>query len=196
MTACSSAYWSASAVVAAQLLRQFYIHRPHVRLFQDRWYRFGILYGFIASSFVIVLSIQALICIAWVLLTKWTVIGRRKPGPCSWDESSYCQRWQLHLTLSRPLYKGYGIGGILAPLTGSAYMVWFYAALGAKIGANCCLDPGGKPGLMTEPDLVEVSYTASQFSNRVTDIGDRLGTRFLWIIALSLLTSTPEGSLL
>ena len=34
------------------------------------------------------------------------------------------QRWQLHLTLMRLLHRGRGIGGVLAPLTGSAYMVW------------------------------------------------------------------------
>ena len=35
------------------------------------------------------------------------------------------QRWQTHLTLSRPLNRGRGIGGVLAPLAGSAYMVWY-----------------------------------------------------------------------
>lgn len=157
ITVCSSAYWSTGAVVTAQVLRQLYIHLPH--LFQDRWYRFGILYGITTSCFVIILNMQALVCIIWVILTKWIVIGQRKPGPCSWDESNYCQRWQLHLTLSLPLHKGYGIGGVLAPLTGSAYIVWFFTALGAKIGTDCCLDPGGTPSLMTEPDLVEVSCT-------------------------------------
>ncbi|KAJ3795144.1 acetyl-CoA synthetase-like protein [Lentinula aff. detonsa] len=156
VTACSAAYWSISAVVAAQLLHQCYIYLPHFRLFQDHWYRFGILYGIISTSFVVVLNIQALLCILWVLLTKWIIIGQRKTGPCPWDESDYCQRWQLHLVLSRPLYKGYGIGGVLGPVTGSAYIVWFFRAMGAKIGSNCCLYPGGKQGLMTEPDLVEI----------------------------------------
>ncbi|KAJ3968881.1 acetyl-CoA synthetase-like protein [Lentinula raphanica] len=156
MTACSSAYWSISAVAAAQLLHQCYIYLPHFILFQDHWYRFGILYGIISASFVVVLNVQALLCVLWVLLTKWIVIGQRKPGPYPWDQSDYCQRWQLHLVLSRPLYKGYGIGGVLAPVTGSAYIVWFFRAMGAKIGRNCCLYPGGKQGLMTEPDLVEI----------------------------------------
>ena len=35
------------------------------------------------------------------------------------------QRWQLHLTLSKPLYRGHGNGGVLATLTGSAYIVWY-----------------------------------------------------------------------
>ncbi|KAJ4474912.1 AMP-dependent synthetase and ligase [Lentinula aciculospora] len=161
VTACSAAYWSISAVVAAQLLHQCYFYLPHFILFQDHWYRFGILYGIISASFVVVLNIQALLCVLWVLLTKWIVIGQRKPGPCAWDESDYCQRWQLHLVLSRPLYKGYGIGGVLAPITGSAYIIWFFRAMGAKIGSNCSLYPGGKQGLMTEPDLVEIGNNVS-----------------------------------
>lgn len=43
---------------------------------------------------------------------------------------------------------------MLGPITGSAYIVWFYRALGAKIGKNCSIWAGGRPGLMTEPDLV------------------------------------------
>jgi hypothetical protein len=156
VAACSAAYWSASAVTAAQLLRQFHIHLASRHLFQEAWYRFGILYGLIAGAFVTALFIQSIISLLWVILTKWIIIGRRRPGKYSWDESNYCQRWQLHLTLSRPLYKGHGIGGVLQPLCGTAYMVWFFRALGAKIGKNCALYPGGKVGLMTEPDLVDI----------------------------------------
>jgi len=156
IAACSAAYWSISAVLAAQLLRQFHIHLSSRQLFREAWYRFGILYGLIAASFIIVLNIQVLITILWVILTKWAIIGQRRPGKYSWDENSYCQRWQLHLTFSRPLFKGHGIGGVLQPLCGTAYLVWYFRALGATTGKNCCLYPGGKLGLMTEPDLVEI----------------------------------------
>ncbi|KAK7433552.1 hypothetical protein VKT23_020726 [Stygiomarasmius scandens] len=141
IAACSAAYWSISAVLAAQLLRQFHIHLSSRQLFREAWYRFGILYGLIAASFIIVLNIQALITILWVIVTKWAIIGQRRPGKYSWDESSYCQRWQLHLTFSRPLFKGHGIGGVLQPLCGTAYLVWYFRALGATIGKNCCLYP-------------------------------------------------------
>ena len=123
--------------------------------------------------FVGLLLLQSLLAMAWVIGTKWLVIGRRHEGSCAWDTHSYCklfsllvisgqsltvrragQRWQLHLTLSRLLYRGHGNGGVLAPITGSAYIVWFYRALGAKIGKNCSIWAGGRPGLMTEPDLV------------------------------------------
>ena len=58
--------------------------------------------------------------------------------------------------LSKPLYRGYGIGGILGAISGSAYIVWFFRALGAKVGRDCAIFAGGRVGLMTEPDLVEL----------------------------------------
>ena len=54
------------------------------------------------------------------------------------------------------MYRGHGNGGVLGSLTGSAYIVWFMRALGAKIGRDCTLWASGRVGLMTEPDLVEL----------------------------------------
>ena len=59
------------------------------------------------------------------------------------------------------MYRGHGNGGVLGSLTGSAYIVWFYRALGAKIGNNCALWVGGRVGLMTEPDLVTLGDRVS-----------------------------------
>ena len=59
------------------------------------------------------------------------------------------------------LYRGHGNGGVLAPITGSAYIVWFYRALGARIGKDCSIWTGGRPGLMTEPDLVTLGDRVS-----------------------------------
>ncbi|KAF8887351.1 hypothetical protein BD779DRAFT_1672802 [Infundibulicybe gibba] len=152
----SAGYWSISSAVAAQMLRHIQIHLRFLHLFSAHWYRLAVLYGLISVCFIVVLNTQALLSLFWVILTKWIVIGRRRAGRYEWDRSSYCQRWQLHLVLSRPLYKGYGSGGVLAPLTGSAYIVWYLRALGARIGKNCSIFAGGKAGLMTEPDLVEL----------------------------------------
>lgn len=157
VAATSAIYWSVSAVAAAQMLRQLTIHFRHHNLFGPTWYRIGTLYGLIALAFIIVLNIQAFGAMLWVVLSKWMIIGRRHDGRYEWDKSSYCQRWQLHLVVSRVLYKGYGNGGVLASLTGSAYMVWFYRAMGSTIGRNCSVWAGGKVGLLTEPDLVQVS---------------------------------------
>ncbi|KAJ6485731.1 acetyl-CoA synthetase-like protein [Mycena sanguinolenta] len=152
----SAAYWSISAVSAAQLLRKLHHYTRWLHIYHPAWYRPAVMYGLIAVSFIIVLNIQAILALWWVVVTKWLLLGRRKEGRYSWDKSSYCQRWQIHLTLSRFIYKGYGNGGVLAPLTGTVYIVWYFRALGAKIGKNCAIYAGGKAGLMTEPDLVEL----------------------------------------
>ncbi|KAF8159331.1 AMP-dependent synthetase and ligase [Crassisporium funariophilum] len=156
VTALSAAYWSASAVGAAQMLRFAHIHLHQLQLFNPSWYRLAVLYGLIAMCFVVMSSAQGIASILWVIFTKWLVIGGRREGRYDWDQSDYCQRWQLHLLLSRIVHKGYGYGGVLAPLAGSAYIVWYFRALGAKIGDNCAIWAGGKSGLMTEPDLVEL----------------------------------------
>ncbi|KAJ7167921.1 acetyl-CoA synthetase-like protein [Mycena filopes] len=158
ITALSATYWSISAVSAAQVLRRIDLHTSQTvtEIYRPSWFRPAIIYGLIAVCFVIVLNLQALLAIAWVVGTKWLVIGRRRDGQYAWDTSSYCQRWQLHLVLSRFVYKGFGNGGVLGALTGSSYFVWYLRAMGARIGKNCALYPGGRAGLMTEPDLVQL----------------------------------------
>ncbi|KAF9454453.1 hypothetical protein P691DRAFT_770641 [Macrolepiota fuliginosa MF-IS2] len=161
ITAISAAYWSISPVLAAQLLRHIHLRLGNTSLFKPTWYRLSVLYVLIAISFIVVLNIQAAAAVVWAVATKWLVIGERHEGRYEWDKSDYCQRWQLHLSLCRLLYKGYGAGGILGHMNGSAYIVWFYRALGAKIGKNCALFAGGISGLMTEPDLVEMGDDVS-----------------------------------
>ncbi|RYG69938.1 hypothetical protein EON64_01440 [archaeon] len=112
------------------------------------------------------------------IIGKWVLLGRRKAGVYAWDESSYCQRWQLYLTLqeirrgerhktgnfiliwySTPnsaLTKYSFYLGILDMIQGSAYLVWYFRLLGAKIGNNVCLYPNGGDPMMTEPDLVTI----------------------------------------
>ena len=124
VSAGSAAYWSIAAASAAQILRLYDQHLNHLHLYAATWYRPATLYGLIASCFVVLLLLQSLLCVAWVISTKWLIIRKRKEGSCPWDTSSYCQRWQLHLTLSRVLYRGHGNGGVLSPITGSAYIVW------------------------------------------------------------------------
>ncbi|CAK5273778.1 unnamed protein product, partial [Mycena citricolor] len=157
VAAMSAAFWSLSAISAAQLLHQLHLHYTHIlHIYKPRWYRPGVIYGFIAIAFVIALTLQAILALVFVVLAKWAIIGRRRDGRYTWDKSSYCQRWQLHLSLSRILNKGYANGGVLAPITGSVYIVWYLRALGARIGKNCVIYAGGKTGLMTEPDLVHL----------------------------------------
>ena len=40
-----------------------------------------------------------LLALAVGINSKWYLLGRRKQGAYPWDESSYCQNWQLYLTI-------------------------------------------------------------------------------------------------
>lgn len=86
---------------------------------------------------------------------KWLIIGRRKPGSYNWDESSYCQRWQMYLT-SHAIRKNTKGDSFLDYLVGTYYLVLYFRMLGGKIGENVCLYPNGADPMMTEPDLVEI----------------------------------------
>ena len=159
-TAASATFWAIGAISTAQILNQFYYHAEHLNIFRPRrWYRVALLYGLVVSVFIVVFALQAISSVLWTIASKWVIIGRRRQGRYEWDKSDYCQRWQLHLTLTQFMSEGGAAGGVLGPLTGSVYFVWYLRALGAKIGKNCGIFAGGKVGLMTEPDLVEVCVT-------------------------------------
>ncbi|KAJ7262978.1 acetyl-CoA synthetase-like protein [Mycena rebaudengoi] len=159
----STTYWSIGAVTAAQVLRRVGLWAEiHGNLpYRPSWFRPAVVYGINALSFVIVLNIQAVLVIFWMIATKWIIIGRRQDGQYPWDTSSYCQRWQLHLVLSGFVDQGYRNGGVLGPLTGTAYFVWYLRAIGSKVGKNCALYPGGRMGPMSEPDLVQLGNNVS-----------------------------------
>ena len=150
----SALYWSMSTVAVSQILH----HMSRLHLDQ-----LGILlYGVVAPCFIIIHSLQSIFAILFVIATSWLVIGPRQPGKYDWDQSNYCQRWNLHLVFLQ-IMKGSGDSGVLASLAGSAYIVWYLRALGAKIGKNCAIWAGGQMGWMTEPDLVEVRLVIKLF---------------------------------
>lgn len=78
-------------------------------------------------------SMLVFLFIDW--FAKWTLLGRRKPGSYSWLESSYCQRWQIYLTINEIRQSvSFGGGGILDFFTGTQFLVWWFRALGSHIG--------------------------------------------------------------
>lgn len=91
---------------------------------------------------------------------KWFLLGRRRQGAYPWDESNYCQNWQIYLTLQEIRRAERRKNGILDMIQGSQYLVWYFQALGASIGSNVCLYPNGADPMMTEPDLVEIGDEA------------------------------------
>lgn len=197
--AITAAYWAggfAATIVAINEIFKAYSDRSYW-LFADHWYRPAFIYLAICIFFVVILPCQALISLGWVVGTKWLIIGRRREGRYNWDMSSYCQRWQTHLLMQRPAMQGFG-GHIFQNLSGTAYVVWYLRALGARIGKDCAIWAGGKPSLqLTEPDLVTMGDRVSlddcsvvahinsrgQFSLNRLRIGDgcamRTGSRLL-----------------
>lgn len=87
---------------------------------------------------------------------KWLLLGRRKAGEYAWDQSSYCQRWQMYLTLQEIRRGERHKTGVLDMIQGSQFLVWYFRALGATIGNNVCLYPNGGDPMFTEPDLVTI----------------------------------------
>ncbi len=74
---------------------------------------------------------------------KWIIIGRQIQGVYSWDISSYCQRWKMHLTMQQIMKSEKNGHGLLERIQGSQWLVYYFRAMGCKIGKNVCLYPNG-----------------------------------------------------
>ena len=60
------------------------------------------------------------------------------------------------------------------PREGSVYLVWYFRALGARIGRDVCLYPTGASPMMTEPDLVTLGDRAAvDFASLVCHLNSR-----------------------
>mmetsp|Transcript_1799 Transcript_1799/g.2830 ORF Transcript_1799/g.2830 Transcript_1799/m.2830 type:complete len:1652 (-) Transcript_1799:132-5087(-) len=119
------------------------------------------LFRLLYIAFIPVFVSMSIVGIIFVICTKWHLLGKREPGAYPWDESSYCQRWQLYLTLEEIRRGEDGKVGVLDLFRGSQYLVWYFKALGADIGVNVCLYPNGGDPMMTEPDLVSIGDATS-----------------------------------
>jgi len=155
VTMLSAVYWSTSTISVSHILEHIHILRLHV--FRSHWYQLGALYGVVTLCFIIIHSFQSILSILLVVATSWLFIGRRQPGQYDWDQSNYCQMWNLHIMFWKIMEDGPGDPGAPAALAGTAYIVWYLRASGATIGKNCAIWAGGQMGLMTEPDLIEVT---------------------------------------
>ena len=98
----------------------------------------------ISFSIYIPLNLAAaILALSFDVALKWMIIGHRQPGLYSWDRSSYCQRWQLYLTMQELRRGQLPKNGVLDFIAGSQYLVWYFRALGCSIGKNVCLFPNG-----------------------------------------------------
>ncbi|THW02430.1 hypothetical protein D6D26_04305 [Aureobasidium pullulans] len=147
-------YWNISSIGALQLVAKLIktsdpVHQP------DTPFRPVLIFALFAAFIAVLHTFQALLALTIVVAAKWILLGRRQVGNYDWDKSSYCQRWQLFLTIEKLRRVCYGGSGVIGLLTGTHYAVMYFRALGATIGKDCSLFSGGLPSLMfTEPDLL------------------------------------------
>ncbi|KAL9620528.1 MAG: hypothetical protein Q9160_004997 [Pyrenula sp. 1 TL-2023] len=150
----TSIYWNTSSVLSIRVIaRVLQVSLPGFR--PGPWFRPVAIYGLMSASIAVICAVQAVLALSFIIAAKWLLIGRRRPGSYDWDESSYCQRWQLLLTverLRRACFRGKGILGLL---TGTHYLTMYFRALGARIGRDCALFANGRTTLLfTEPELL------------------------------------------
>ncbi|WP_158702121.1 AMP-binding protein [Kitasatospora sp. MMS16-BH015] len=101
--------------------------------------------------------VGALGATAVVVATKRRIIGGlRTSGEHFWTQDSYCQRWKIHTVISSLTGNWFGGRNLLDFLGGSAYLVWFFRYLGARIGRGVCLYPNGADPMMEEADLTTI----------------------------------------
>ncbi|KAI1421321.1 acetyl-CoA synthetase-like protein [Xylaria sp. FL1777] len=149
------AYWTAASISSIQVVALVFENTPW--LGNGNWYDSFILFSLCSALLSVLMAVQSVIAIGFVIAAKWILLGRRQPGNFDWDKSSYCQRWQLFMAIERIRRHCFGGHGILGLLTGTAYMTWYFRALGAKIGRDCALFVSGRPSLLfTEPDLLDM----------------------------------------
>ncbi|GLB07782.1 putative PKS/NRPS-like protein biosynthetic cluster [Aspergillus tubingensis] len=159
-----------------------------VMAFEMRWWRPFAVYGVLTAGMAAVTVVQGVVTLGISITTKWILLGRRREGSYPYDRSSYCQRWQIQRTIDILIEESFGGIGIRSLLSGTAYLCWFYRAMGAKIGADCALSANGEPHIfLTEPDLVTLGdrvtvddaslvchlNTRGDFELHTLNVGDR-----------------------
>jgi len=143
-----SAYLAFPIVGALLTVNHFW---PDWRTVAEYYY-----FAYFLACFAVISTVVSFSTVLIDITAKWLLVGRRQPGEYGWDQNSYCQRWQLYLNVQKITHQGFFGGGILQYFQGSAYIVWYFRALGCNIGKNVCLYPTGGDPMMTEPDLVTI----------------------------------------
>ncbi|HEX8202797.1 MAG TPA: hypothetical protein VF590_20135, partial [Isosphaeraceae bacterium] len=108
---------------------------------------------------------------ALVLVLKWVLLGRVRPGVHPlW--SCWCSRWDF-------LYVAWGAyaRGVLSALEGTLLLPWYLRAMGARVGRRVVL--GGGFAQVVDPDMLWIDdgatvgalFQAHSFEDRVLKIG-------------------------
>ncbi|KAL7933582.1 hypothetical protein V8C35DRAFT_59088 [Trichoderma chlorosporum] len=160
ITIFTSVYWNVPTVACVQLIN--YLMDRHTSRDSGIPFDVGVLFLAAWAGIALLLTAMAVLALLIVIASKWILLGRRVPGNYDWDKSSYCQRWQLFLSIDRLRRHCYHSQGVLGLLTGTSWIVFYFRALGANIGKDCALFANGSPSLMfTEPDLITLGNRVS-----------------------------------
>lgn len=159
LTVISQFYWNVPSISSIQItnvvVKKFFLDEKAATFTWWHWYDPFVLWGWMTLFIAFLTTAQAIIAVAFVIGSKWALLGRRQPGNYDWDKSSYCQRWQIFLNIERfrrACYRGHGILGML---TSTHWVVLYFKAMGANIGKDCAIFANGNPSLyFTEPDLL------------------------------------------
>ena len=159
LTVLSQFYWNVPSISSIQItniiVKHWFLDEKKAMFGVWHWYDPFVLWGWMTVFISILTMAQTIAATAFVIASKWALLGRRRPGNYDWDKSSYCQRWQIFLGIERfrrACYRGHGILGML---TSTHWIVLYFKAMGAQIGQDCALFANGDPSLyFTEPDLL------------------------------------------
>ena len=150
-----SVYWNVPTILSLQILFKVANHSYFSPLFTESAFRTVYILCVLWISFSFLQVIFSVAALAICICAKWLLLRRREQGNYDWDKSSYCQRWQVLLTIERIRRRHVGGEDILALLTGTWYCALYFRLLGAKIGKDCALFASGTFSVsFTEPDLV------------------------------------------
>lgn len=178
-------------------------HRPSLIRYLNRWFweiaRFlipvvptltvlGLTHLFLQSqasrhplvlAFLVVpafVAAGALILALVVLVLKWMLLGRVRPGQHAlW--SCWCSRWDFHYVIWAKL-----AGAFLARFEGTLVLAWYLRAIGMRIGRRVVLGPGFSQ--VVDPDMIRIDddatvhalFQAHTFEDRMLKI-DRVRVR-------------------
>ncbi|KAL7951139.1 hypothetical protein V8C42DRAFT_138958 [Trichoderma barbatum] len=160
ITVFTSFYWNVPIVACVQLVD--YLMDRYIPRDSGKTFDVTVLFLLSWAGIAILFTAMAVLALLIVIASKWILLGRRVPGNYDWDKSSYCQRWQLFLSIERLRRHCYHSQGVLGLLTGTSWIVFYFRALGANIGKDCALFANGSPSLMfTEPDLITLGDRVS-----------------------------------
>jgi acyl-CoA synthetase (AMP-forming)/AMP-acid ligase II/acetyltransferase-like isoleucine patch superfamily enzyme/acyl carrier protein len=152
-----SVYWNTPAVLTLIILANTAKNSFATSLFDPSPYQPLLVLGILFASFSVLQVVFSVLAMAICIRAKWFLFGQREKGDYDWDKSSYCQRWQIFLTIERIRRTRIGGEDILGLLTGTAYVSQYYRLQGSKIGENCALFAGGEMSVpFTEPDLLTI----------------------------------------